>query len=399
MERLEQALIEAKEANAAKTEFLSRMSHDMRTPMNAILGLTALTLDEVDKPEVVTENLEKINSASQFLLGLINDILDMAKIEDGAVELKREAYSYTEFIESLRTMFETSCREKGICLKIGQLKNDYVFMTDRVRLNQIFFNLLSNAVKFTPEGGTVVFQTENLQIQDNIVSCDFIVADTGIGISEKFQKKMFQPFAREDNAVSSQVQGTGLGLSITKSLVDLMGGSMQVESTPGKGSRFIVSLCFEIARDKYERSSQVLNTDFDDQILADKRVLLVDDHPLNVEIAKKLLIKKKVSVYCAENGKVAVDKFSSSSVGFFDAILMDIRMPVMDGMQAARQIRSMERADAEKIPIIAMTANAYDEDVKMSREAGMNVHLAKPIEPKKLYHILAEMLRKGGNAC
>lgn len=196
MERLEQALIEAKEANAAKTEFLSRMSHDMRTPMNAILGLTALTLDEVDKPEVVTENLEKINSASQFLLGLINDILDMAKIEDGAVELKREAYSYTEFIESLRTMFETSCREKGICLKIGQLKNDYVFMTDRVRLNQIFFNLLSNAVKFTPEGGTVVFQTENLQIQDNIVSCDFIVADTGIGISEKFQKKNVSAFCQ-----------------------------------------------------------------------------------------------------------------------------------------------------------------------------------------------------------
>lgn len=394
-EVLADALEEAKAANLAKTDFLSRMSHDIRTPMNAIIGITSLALDEVDKPEKVEANLTKINSASHFLLGLINDILDMTKIEDGSVELHREPYEYEDFIGNIRTMFEPLCQKNGIQFIIHEQGVWTTFMTDIVRLNQIFFNIISNAVKYTKEGGSIIYREENVDIQDNIASIDFVVEDTGIGMSKEFMQKMFQPFTQESNAYTTNIQGTGLGLSITKSLVELMGGRIEIESEVGKGTKVIIHLSFEIAYENERKVAQIKEKKaLDDEVLKNKRILLVEDHPLNTEIAKRVLEKKKMIVYTAENGKVAVEKFKGSDLYFFDAVLMDIRMPEMDGLEATRVIRNLPREDAATVPILAMTANAYDEDVQMSKEAGMDMHLSKPIEADKVYEGLSMMLKK-----
>lgn len=387
------ALEEANAANAAKTDFLSRMSHDIRTPMNAIIGITALALDETDDPLAVEANLAKINSASHFLLGLINDILDMSKIEDGSVELHKESYAYGDFIGNLRTMFEPLCNNKGIALNIRESERYPAVMADKVRLNQIFFNIFSNAVKYTKQGGSISYREENVRILDDVIAIDFIISDTGIGMSREFQEHMFQPFAQENNEFTAQVQGTGLGLSITKSLVELMGGAIHIDSELGKGTTITVSLSFEVAaeRDADERKEKQ-RKELSQANLAHRRILLVEDHPLNTEIAKRLLEKKEIIVFTADDGKNGVEKFASSDVYFFDAILMDIRMPVMDGLQATREIRGLDRPDAGSIPIIAMTANAYEEDVQLSREAGMNGHLSKPIQPDQLFQTLSEML-------
>lgn len=390
---LAEALEQAQAANVAKTDFLSRMSHDIRTPMNAIIGITALALEETDNPEAVETNLAKINSASHFLLGLINDILDMSKIEDGSVELHREPYTYSDFINNLRTMFEPLCNEKGIRLEITESEDFPDVLTDRVRLNQIFFNIMSNAVKYTKKGGSVTYEETQMEIQDNIITVSFIISDTGIGMSKEFQKEMFKPFSQEKNEYTAQVQGTGLGLSITKSLVELMGGTIEIESELGKGTRITVTLSFEVAlMSQVAAAKEKEQKSLDEAVLENKRILLVEDHPLNTEIAKRLLEKKKMMVYTADNGKKGVEKFISSDNYFFDAILMDIRMPEMDGLQAAREIRKLFREDAATVPIIAMTANAYDEDVQLSKEAGMNRHLSKPIQPDKLYETLSEMI-------
>lgn len=392
-EALAAALEEANAANAAKTDFLSRMSHDIRTPMNAIIGITALALDETNDPMAVEANLAKINSASHFLLGLINDILDMSKIEDGSVELHKENYAYGDFIGNLRTMFEPLCNNKGIALNIRESDRYPAVMADEVRLNQIFFNIFSNAVKYTKQGGSISYREENVQIADNVITSDFIVSDTGIGMSKEFQEHMFQPFAQENNEFTAQVQGTGLGLSITKSLVELMGGNIHIDSELGKGTTITVTLSFEMAveGDADERKKKQ-RKELSEANLAHRRILLVEDHPLNTEIAKRLLEKKGIIVFTADHGKNGVEKFASSDVYFFDAILMDIRMPVMDGLEATREIRQLDRPDAGSIPIIAMTANAYEEDVQLSREAGMDGHLSKPIQPDQLFQTLSEML-------
>lgn len=392
---LAKALEEAKVANAAKTDFLARMSHDIRTPMNAIIGITALALDETDNPKATEENLTKINSASHFLLGLINDILDMTKIEDGSVELSRELYHYDDFIGNLRTMFEPLCRKRDQTLHIRKTTEIPSVMTDKVRLNQIFFNIMSNAVKYTPRGGSVSYYEENIVKNENILSVDFIIEDTGVGMSEEFQKKMFQPFAQESNEMTAEVQGTGLGLSITKSLTELMGGTLTIDSKLGRGTKVIVHLDLEIAsKEDLDAVNEKRLNDASEAVLEGKRLLLVEDHPINTEIAKRILEKKGIVVYCAENGKVGVEKFASSNPEFFDVILMDIRMPEMNGLEATKAIRELSRRDAKEIPIIAMTANAYDEDVRLSKEAGMNYHLSKPIQPDKLYETLAEVLQK-----
>jgi len=392
-EALAAALEEANAANAAKTDFLSRMSHDIRTPMNAIIGITALALDETDDPAAVKDNLTKINSASHFLLGLINDILDMSKIEDGSVELHREAYAYEDFIGNLRTMFEPLCNNKGVILNIQESDRFPAVMADKVRLNQIFFNIFSNAVKYTKKGGSISYREENIQIYDNIITSDFIISDTGIGMSKEFQEHMFQPFSQEKNEFTARVQGTGLGLSITKSLVELMGGKIHIDSELGKGTTITVTLSFEVALESQgEEVEKKQKKELDEFSLEHRRILLVEDHPMNTEIAKRLLEKRNIIVFTADNGKNGVEKFASSDVYFFDAILMDIRMPVMDGLAATREIRKLQRPDAGSVPIIAMTANAYEEDVQLSREAGMNSHLSKPIQPDKLFQTLSELL-------
>lgn len=396
-EALAVALQEANAANAAKTDFLSRMSHDMRTPMNAIIGITALALDETTDPEAVTTNLTKINSASHFLLSLINDILDMTKIEDGAIELHNEPYYYEDFIGTLRTMFEPLCKENGIQLIFEcSEEGNPVVVGDKMRINQVFFNVLSNAVKFTPEGGKVIYREENIEIRGNRLCGDYSIIDTGVGMSKEFQEKMFQPFVQEDSEITSNIQGTGLGLSITKSLMDLMGGTITIESEKGKGTKVTLHFENELAKDQSETiGGKAKGTEIEEDFLKGKRVLLVEDHPLNTEIAKRLLERKGVLVSCAENGERGVNRFVTSTPYFFDAILMDIRMPVMDGLTAAKEIRKLDREDAMSIPIIAMTANAYQEDIQMSGAAGMDAHLAKPIKPEMLYDTLSDKIKNG----
>ncbi len=384
-------------AGNAKMEFLSRMSHDIRTPMNAIIGMTSLAFDDIDNPQAIREYLTKIKTSSEFLLGLVNDILDMEKIESGAMKLSMAPYKYDEFLGNMRTMFEPLCKSNGLKFEFPENTKFLSIITDKVRLNQIFFNILSNAIKFTPEGGTISYRIENMYIHDNVISANYIVEDTGIGMSKEFQKNIFKEFVREEKSMVSQTQGTGLGLAITKNLVELMGGHIGVESKEGKGTKITVNLSFQIAHQEYAPKQQKKTIDSEYEQLKGKRILLVEDHPLNTEIAKKLLEKKGMIVYCAEDGKVAVDKFSGSDIGFFDGILMDIRMPVMDGITATKHIRAMERKDAVNIPIIAMTANAYDIDIEMCKDAGMDEHLAKPVDTFKLYDTILEVFNRKNN--
>ncbi|MDD2968116.1 MAG: response regulator [Lachnospiraceae bacterium] len=389
---LEKALETAKNATKAKTEFLARMSHDMRTPMNAIIGLNALAMDDIENPKAIKDNLEKIRSASDFLLGLINDVLDMSKIEAGSLELHKVPYGYSDFLSTIKMMFEPLCQEKGIHFEFEDVYVRKVVMADKTRLNQIFFNILSNAVKYTPEGGRISYYTENIKTWENHISADYIVEDSGIGISEEFQKTMFQPFSQEENLVTPELQGTGLGLSITKSLVELMGGTLRIDSRKGEGTRVTIHLSFEVLDEEENNRKNGEPADIQEEKLVGKRILIVEDHPLNAQIVKRLLEKKNAIIYQAEDGKIALDKFETSRDGFFDAILMDIRMPNMNGLDATRAIRALDRTDAKKIPIIAMTANAYAKDVEACKEAGMNVHLGKPIEPEKMYKALCDYL-------
>ena len=400
-EALAEALEQAKAANKAKTEFLSRMSHDMRTPMNAIIGITTLAMDETDKPEAVERNLKKIHSASHFLLSLINDILDMTKIEDGAIRLHNEAYYYEDFLGELKTMFEPLCRENGIEL-VFECRNGKLptVLGDKMRINQIFFNVLSNAVKFTPEGGKITYREEHVEVKGEYLCGDYSITDTGIGMSKEFQQRMFDPFVQEDSALTSKIQGTGLGLSITKSLIELMGGSIKIESELDVGTKVTLHFECRLAHEKEQEKAPEEEKRFEEQsILTGKNILLVEDHPLNTEIAKRLLERKGMTVSCAVNGEEGVKCFEASKERAFDAVLMDIRMPVMDGLEAARAIRKLAREDAQTVPIIAMTANAYQEDIMMSKLAGMDAHLAKPIEPEVLYEALAKKIYEGRESC
>ncbi len=393
-EALQAALQQANAANQAKTDFLSRMSHDMRTPMNAIIGITALALDEINDPNAMARNLDSISSASHFLLSLINDILDMTKIEDGAVELHLEPYTYGEFLENLRAMFEPLCKENGIQFIFDiHSRENHTVLADKVRINQIFFNVLSNAVKFTPEGGTITYREEKIIVEGNKLRGLYSITDTGIGMSREFQERLFEPFVQEDNKITSRIEGTGLGLSITKSLLELMGGSIAIESEEGSGTKVIIELVCELVPQGEQEPDKEEGEENFTEILDGKRVLLVEDHPLNMEIARRLLKKKGILVTSAENGKMALERFAASEPAFFDLILMDVRMPVMDGLTAAKKIRELDRPDATGIPIIAMTANAYTEDVQKTKDAGMDLHLAKPIEPEMLYQTLTEQLQ------
>lgn len=393
-EQLSQALAAAKQANAAKSEFLSRMSHDIRTPLNGIIGLTYLAAEEQNPPRTA-DYLKKIDTSSLFLLGLVNDILDMTKAESNKITLHPEPYPLEEFHAYMDAVIKPLYEGKNQRFELKTtLLEGRVPVMDKLRVNQVIFNLLSNAVKYTPEGGlisyTVVF-TPRADSED--MSMHLSVSDNGIGMSETFQKVLFQPFTQEGRNDNSELRGSGLGLAITKKLVDVMGGTITVRSALGKGTTFEVDLRVGSvdARSLRPCEKKVDKTDID--AFLGKHVLLCEDHPLNQEIAKRLLEQKGMIVEVSDNGWQALMQFKRSAVGFYDVILMDIRMPVLDGYNATKEIRSLSREDAKTVPIIAMTADAFAEDVEKCRECGMNEHISKPIEPVDLYKKLAAFMK------
>ena len=393
IEVLQEAMSSADRANRAKTDFLSRMSHDIRTPLNGIIGMTYFARKEQD-PEKVGECLDKIDTSSKFLLGLINDILDMSKAESGAVELHPEPYSPAEFSAYMNAVVMPLVAEKNQTIKY-EIKNTkgFVPLLDKLHVNQIVFNILSNAVKFTPEGGRISYKAECTMLSDSRMRTHIQISDNGIGMSEDFRKILFEPFTQENRNDVSYGRGTGLGMAITKRLIDLMGGTISVKSSPGKGTAFDIYLKTGAAADTLTRESGAADKGTDSgRVLKNKRILICEDHPLNQEIAKKLLEEKGMKAEVAEDGGAGVRAFRNSSLGYYDAILMDIRMPVMDGYAAAAAIRSLDRKDAVSVPIIAMTADAFEDDVKKCFSAGMNGHIAKPIDPEVMYELLAEKI-------
>lgn len=376
----------------AKTEFLSKISYDIRTPMNAIIGTAALGMEEVDDPEKMRECLSKISSSSQFLMGLLNDLVDMSRIENGKFLLHPVSYAYGDFIDEIWTMIEPNCRKKEIRLEMPPDDININLEVDKLRFKQLFFNLLSNAVKFTQKGGYVSFKVCNYATHNNIFSADYIVEDNGIGMSREFQQILFLPFTQETERRAERKNGTGLGLAIVRNIVDLMNGTIEVESTVGEGTKIKVHLDIPLAGIQPEKTENHRNADDMKRILRGKRVLLAEDHPLNVEITKRMLEKQEMQVVCAENGQVASKLFESQPEYFFDVILMDIKMPVMDGLEATRRIRHIPHSDAQIIPIFAMTADCSESDRNFYREMGMNAYVEKPVEPQKLYQLLCEYL-------
>lgn len=526
---LESALLAAKQASSAKTEFLSRMSHEIMTPMNAIIGMSAIAAQSIGNDEEIADCISKIGISSRFLLSLINDILDMSRIESGKMLLKNENIPFEEFVNGINTICFAQAQARNIyyeCTVAPDVEECYV--GDAMKLQQVVMNVLSNAIKFTPEGGRVSMNiSQRKRIKDN-AELRFVINDTGCGISEKFIPHIFEPFAQENTSTTSNYGGTGLGLAISKNIVDMMNGQINVRSIVGVGTEFTVDVNLGItdeARHKYrERASYnftelkalvgdddvtvceytgiilkgmgvqfewvdsgrkaidkvtakwkskesfdlvlldwkmpdmdgietareirrivgpditiIIMTAYDwasieheaklagvnllmskpmfksslmsafEKVFGDKkegehedivtnfdftgkRVLLAEDHPLNVEVATKLLEHRGFAVEHAENGLRALEMFTTTPVGYYDAILMDIRMPQMDGLQAASNIRHCRKKDAKTVPIIAMTANAFEDDIEKSMAAGMNAHLAKPIEPDVLYSTLAQWI-------
>ena len=523
---LTEALAQAEEANRAKTAFLSNMSHEIRTPMNAIIGLDSIALNEPDLPEKTREHLEKIGASAQHLLGIINDILDMARIESGRMTLKNEEFSFSKALEQVNTIISGQCRDKGLeydCRIRGSIDDYYI--GDDMKLRQIMINLLGNAVKFTPAGGSVTFTVEETAKFDGKATLQFIVEDTGIGMNPEYLPKLFEPFSQEDSSTTNRYGSTGLGMPITRNLVELMNGRIDVESEKGKGTTFTVAVTLaestrraeqigegdlhphelsilvidddpvacehaqivlgqmgidcDVAesgqeglrmvevrharRDPYhlilvdwkmpemdglettrrirsmvgketpiiiltsyhwdDIAEEAMGAGVDSFVskplfaapvmdefreafrkkneellmntadLKGRRVLLAEDMPVNAEIMVMVLAMREIEAEIAENGRIAVDMFASREPGYYDAVLMDMRMPEMDGLEATRVIRAMDREDAAGIPIIALTANAFDEDVQRSMQAGLNAHLSKPVEPEELFSTLESLIR------
>lgn len=368
----------------AKSEFLSKMSHEIRTPMNAIIGMTDIALSTEEGTPAIKNYLSKIDSSSHYLLSLINDILDMSRIENGKMTTEETYINLEKLIEQIYDMMRIQTDGKGIWLKLDKDIRHPHLLGDPLKLNQILVNLMGNAVKFTAKGGITLSVKEMLIETDGAVNMFFSVKDTGIGISEENQDRIFNSFEQADEKIMRKYGGTGLGLAISSNLVRLLGGRLEVKSVPGSGSEFYFTLTMKITDPIPEDESSAANEiDF-----STKTILVAEDDELNREIACTLLEDVGIKTETAVNGQMAAEMFESSEAGHYDAILMDIRMPVMDGIEATTKIRGMDKADASTVPIIAMTANAFDEDMKMSMECGMNSHLTKPIDIKKVVKTL-----------
>ena len=409
---MREAIAAANASNKAKTSFLSNMSHEIRTPLNAIIGLDNIALNDPDLTPHTKEQLEKIGASARHLLGIINDILDMSRIESGRMTLKEDEFSFRDFIDQINAMVNGQCTDKGLqyeCRIIG--KTDDYYIGDDMKLKQALINILGNAVKFTEAPGSVSFTVEQNASFENRRSLRFTIQDTGIGMSKDYIPKIFEAFSQETEGASNKYGSTGLGMAITKSIVTMMNGNIKVESEQGVGSAFTVTVTLNSSSrsSKVEESpalsdgacAAVADETRDSPLsdgLAGSLMLVVEDMEINAEILMSLLEMEDIRSERAENGQVAVDMFSERPVGYYDAILMDVRMPVMDGLEATRAIRSLNRPDAKSIPIIAMTANAFDEDVRQSLQAGMNAHLSKPVEPERLYETLGQALQSGYDA-
>ena len=378
-------------ANLAKREFLFNMSHDIRTPMNAIIGFTALAQTHIDDRGQVEDYLKKISVSSQHLLSLINDVLDMSRIESGKVTLEAKPVHLPELVHELRDIVQAVVSEKDLSLTLDTVgvENEDV-IADPLRLEQILINVLANAVKFTPDGGQIsLWIVQKDTAPAGYADFEFHIKDNGIGMSEEFQKHIFEQFARERTSTVSKIQGTGLGMAITKSLVDMMGGRITVKSEQGKGSEFTISLRFPIGEAKTEQTPPAAKA----SASAGKKLLVVEDNELNLEIASTLLKEAGFAVDTAENGKIAVEKVEAASADRYDLILMDIQMPEMDGYEATRRIRALPDTKKAALPIVAMTANAFEDDRKNALRAGMNGHIAKPLDIQKLFQVLSELLK------
>ena len=376
-----EALQSAERASKAKTDFLSNMSHDIRTPMNAIIGITTLMKNELHQPEKLAEHLGKLETSGRLLLGIINDILDMSRIESGKTTLNVEKMNLPQQVSQLDSIIRQQAGQRRQTFTVNTHLQHENVLADPNRLNQVLMNILSNAVKYTPRGGHIRLEVEELPRNEHFARYRFVVQDDGIGMSEEFQKTLFDPFTREEKSGTNKVQGTGLGMAITKSIVDLMGGSISVESAPGKGTRFEVVLEFPIdTGSDHAQKVQALPEEAEEPSpLSGMKFLCAEDNAINAEILEMLLESKGASCTVCSNGQEIVDAFSSVKPGEYDMILMDVQMPVMDGYTATRKIRALDDPARAKLPILAMTANAFDEDRRNALESGMNGFLSKPI--------------------
>ena len=394
-----EALQTAENANKAKTDFLSNMSHDIRTPMNAIIGMTSLIRHDAGNKDKVIEYADKIDISSQHLLGIINDVLDMSKIEAGKTVFKYTDFSMPDLIEELNTIFQPQIAERNQTLMVikENIRHEWV-NGDQVHLMQIFSNLLSNAVKYTQEGGKIQFLVEECETKSSVYAkYRFLVSDNGMGMSADFKETIFDPFTRAEGSVTNKIQGTGLGMAITRNLVEAMGGTIDVESELGQGSCFEVLIDLRIAEDRFVSSTvQEEKNEQNDNIFQGMRFLCAEDNELNAEILTELLKIEGAECTICENGEEILKTFEKSAPGDYDMILMDVQMPVMNGYEATKAIRRSSHELAKKIPIIAMTANAFSEDIQHSLAAGMNAHVSKPVEMRVLEKTIRSIKTGGG---
>ena len=397
--KLQKALEQAKTASVEKSNFLFNMSHDIRTPMNAVIGMTSLIRHDAGNKDKVIEYADKIDISSQHLLGIINDILDMSKIEAGKTVFKYDDFSILNFIQKINNLFHSQIDEKKQTLTTKKnIRHEWV-NGDQLRLMQIFSNLLSNAVKYTQEGGEIQFLVEECETNSSVYAkYRFLVRDNGIGMSADFKDKIFDAFTRAENSVTNKIQGTGLGMAITRNLVEAMGGTIDVESELGQGSCFEVLIDLRIAEDRFVSSAEQAEKDEPaGNVLKGMRFLCAEGNELNAEILMELLKIEGAECTICENGKRVLEAFEQSAPGDYDMILMDVQMPVMNGYEATKAIRRSSHELAKTIPIIAMTANAFSEDIQHSLAAGMNAHVSKPIEMKVLEKTIRSIKSGGGH--
>ena len=392
-QELENALTIARQANRARGVFLRNMSHDIRTPLNAIIGFAKLAMKSEGNFEQIQDYLNKISVSGDHLLAIVNDVLEVSRIESGQTKLEELPCNIKNIVDEVEVIIQGQTQEKAQTFIVDTSKvKDYYIYCDRLRVKEVLVNLLGNAVKFTPEGGKIELRIiQNEPAPEGYANYEVHVKDNGCGMSPEFMEKMFLPFERERTSTVSGIQGTGLGLSIAKQFVDLMGGTIEVTSKEKEGTEVIVRISPRLAQTEKDERTENTESEEKDYDFRGKRILVVEDNELNREIVKAVLEETGFEVEEAENGAVAVDKIKTAGALYYDVVLMDIQMPVMDGYMATKKIRSLEDSDLANIPIIALSANAFEEDRKASTDAGMNGHLAKPVNVSELLKMLCKL--------